>query len=256
MDKRKFILSNGVYLLITAQGEENILHLPGRELKDEELLEIIDYIAKEDYATYEKVKSGDKEAILNDKLFEEMTDEETEYYYILFHYSNSELSSAYYRETEDGIKPFNELSASEEKRYEELLNEVKAGKLKAKHLMKVISFPEEFSGQGVEFCDYDNNYYVQKETLTDEDLLQIIDMKEREEYVTRRIDEEVRFGKRLDYPKKVADENLEITEKRFAHTNSDKVAPNLENAQIGKIVYFGKYEQDGNKENGKEDIAW
>lgn len=250
VENKKVILKCGAYLIITGKGEENVLHLPKRELKDEEILEIIDYIAKEDYVLYKSVEAGDEKSLELNDLFKDMNDEEVDFYWILFHYSNSELGSTFVRATGEG------LSSSEEERYEELKQSYMAGLSRPSKVLTLISFPDEYFGTGVAFCDYDNNYYLPKEELSDQDLLEIIDMKAKEEYVTKRVEEEVRFGKRLDYPKKVSDENLEITEKSFSHTKSDAVAANLEDAQIGNIVYFGKYEQDGNKNNGKEDIAW
>ena len=39
-------------------------------------------------------------------------------------------------------------------------------------------------------------------------------------------------------------------------TKTEEISSNLESSKVGDIIKFGKYEQDGNTSNGKEDIEW
>ena len=250
VENKKIILRSGAYLIITGKGEENVLHLPKRELKDEEILEIIDYIAKEDYVLYKSVESGDEKALELNDLFKDMNDDEVDFYWILFHYSNSEFGSTFVRNEGGG------LSSAEEKRYEELKQSYMAGKSQPSKVITLIAFPDEYSGAGVAFCDYDNNYYLPDGELSDQDLLEIIDMKAKEEYVDKRVDEEVRFGYRSDVPKKENSGEYQITEELFSHTTTGADVKPLSKANVGDLVKLGKYEQDGNIQNGEEEIVW
>jgi hypothetical protein len=49
---------------------------------------------------------------------------------------------------------------------------------------------------------------------------------------------------------------MEIADKQFSHTTSPEAAVPLNEAKIGDIVKFGKYEQNGNTSDGDEDIEW
>lgn len=249
---------SGVFLEVTPQGEENILHLPKRTLKDEELLQIIDYHAKDSYAVTQKVKEFNETPEDYSGLFGDMTDSEVDYYYIMFHYSDSELVGGYKRVNDDGIEHISELSYEEESRYKGLQALYKSGQKKPASAIKVIQTPEDYDSTGVAFCDSDNCYYVGKAALSDDEILQIIEMKLREEYVNMRVDEEVAFGKRAETPKKSVSsfDGMEIADKQFSHTTSPEAAVPLNEAKIGDIVKFGKYEQNDNTSDGAEDIEW
>ncbi|MBR6309390.1 MAG: hypothetical protein IKR39_12380 [Lachnospiraceae bacterium] len=249
---------NGVFLEVTPQGEENILHLPKRTLKDEEILEIIDHMAKENYAVTQKVKEFNESQGDYSNLFGNMTDSEVDYYYVLFHYSNSEFSGVYERASGAELVRSAELSAEEESRYRGLMGEYKYGLKKPDKTIRVIDYPEDYAGTGVAFCDSDNCYYIGEATLSDDEILQIIEMKLREVYVNMRMDEEIAFGKRKEAPKKSVSsvDGLNITDMQFSHTIGPETAVALTEAKVGDIVKFGKYEQNGNISDGAEDIEW
>ena len=249
---------NGVFLEVTPQGEENILHLPKRTLKDEEILEIIDHLAKENYAVTQKVKEFNESQGDYSNLFGNMTDSEVDYYYVLFHYSNSEFSGAYERASGAEFVRSAELSAEEESRYRGLMAEYKCGLKKPAKTISVIDYPGDYAGEGVAFCDSDNCYYIGEATLSDGEILQIIEMKLREVYVNMRVDEEIAFGKRAEAPKKSVSsvDCVNITDMQFSHTTSPEAAVALTEAKVGDIVKFGKYEQNGNTSDGAEDIEW
>ncbi len=193
---------NGVFLEVTPQGEENILHFPKRTLKDEELLEIIDYHAKDSYAVTQKVKEFNETSEDYSGLFGGMTDSEVDSYYIMFHYSDSELPGGYERVNDAGTAHVDELSYEEESRYKGLEALFKSGQKKPASEIDIIQSPEDYDGTGVAFCDSNNRYYIQKEALSDEDILQIIKMRLKEKYVDMRVAEEVKSGKRDAVPVK------------------------------------------------------
>lgn len=193
---------SGVFLEVTPQGEENILHLPKRTLKDEELLQIIDYHAKDSYAVTQKVKEFNETPEDYSGLFGDMTDSEVDYYYIMFHYSDSELSGGYERVNDEGIEHADELSYEEESRYKGLEALFKSGQKKPASAIKIIQSPEDYDSTGVAFCDSDNCYYVGRAALSDDEILQIIEMKLKEKYVDMRVAEEVKSGKRDAVPVK------------------------------------------------------
>lgn len=191
---------SGVFLEVTPQGEENILHLPKRTLKDEELLEIIDYHAKDSYAVTQKVKEFNETSEDYSGLFGGMTDSEVDSYYIMFHYSDSELPGGYERVNDAGTAHVDELSYEEESRYKGLEALFKSGQKNPASEIDIIQSPEDYDGTGVAFCDSNNRYYIQKEELSDEYILQIIKMRLKEKYVDKRVAEEVKSGKRDAVP--------------------------------------------------------
>ena len=189
----------GVCLEVTETGEEHILYLPETELTDEELLEIIDYLARQDYAFYEMkreqaIAKGNWESRL-----EELTDEEVDYYYLALWSGMSETADGLCRGTLTG-DVLSEREAARlrqmEKAYEEE-NAVPLGEA------VVIESAEDYTGSGIALCRADGNFYLPVRELTDEELLQIIDFRKKAYYSMERIREEIRLGYRQEFPKRM-----------------------------------------------------
>ncbi len=246
----------GVCLMITETGEENILYLPEAELSDEELLEIIEYLAKQDYALYETHKSEVYAKENWESRLIAMTDEDVDYYYLAFWTGKTETSDGLCR----GIHSETDevLTTTEKNRYQELEKKYEEENLVPSGAAVVIEKPEDYSGMGVALCRYNGNFYLPDSALTDEELLQIIDFRKKGYYSLSRIQDEIRLGYRTDYPK-LADHNgstIPVEVKDFADTNEKGSLKTREEAQIGDIIKFGSYEQDNDAGNGKEEIEW
>lgn len=244
----------GVCLMVTKTGEEHILYLPETELTDEELLEIIDYLAKQDYAFYETKRmeilaKGNWESRL-----EAMTDEEVDYYYLALWSGKSETSDGLCR----GMKVGDVLNEKEAVRYQKLEKAYEEENLIPTGEVVVIENPEDYIGSGIALCRYDGNFYLPAEELTDEELLQIIEFRKKAYYSMNRIREEIRLGYRKAFPKLM--EEIEQTQQiealAFAETDGMGSIKTISEAQIGDIVQFGSYDQDNDLGNGKETIEW
>ncbi len=248
----------GVCLQITKAGEEHSLYLPDTELTDEELLEIIEYQAKQDYSFYETRRLQALEKGNYESRLAAMTDEEIDYYYLAFWTCVTDTSDGYRRENTDREMEPTTLTDAESARYQSLLAKYEGENLFPKGELTVIDSPEDYSGKGVALCRYDANFYLPNEELTDEELLEIIDCRKKAQYAHSRITEEIRLGYRNQYPS-LPDEKasvMEIPFMPFAETEGKGTISGISDAQIGDIVYFGSYEQDNLSDNGKEEIAW
>lgn len=249
----------GVCIMITEQGEENYMYFPDRELTDEELLEIIEYRQKVEYVWKEK---GQKEKF-GEKLWEErlsvLTDEEVDRYYLAYSGASfSELVGGFCRDGRSTRKGDKVLSQTEERRYQDMAkayresNRIPAGEL------QIMDDPNEYDGMSVAYCRWESLFYLPVGELTEEDFLEIIDFETKGKYCMERITEEVRLGKRSDFPKEEVvvqvPEELILEEKAFATKQGTK--KELANAGIGDIVTYGSYEQDGDLANGGEPIEW
>lgn len=189
----------GIRLQLTEAGKEHILYLPETELTDEELLEIIDYQAKLDYAFHETKK----QEILAKENWESrmvaMTDEEIDFYYLAMFSHKMDVSGALCRGPFDPYGP-SALSETEETRYNELVTEYEEKNRIPEGQAILIENPADYSGKGIAVCRYDGNLYLPPEELTDEEILQIIDFKKKAEYSILRIREEIDMGYRTGYP--------------------------------------------------------
>ena len=244
----------GVCLRVTEAGEEHVLYLPETELTDEELLEIIDYLAKQEYVFYEMKREQALAKGNWESRLEALTDDEVDYYYLALWSGMSETSDGLCRGTLAGdvLTKVEAVRLQElEKAYEEE-NVVPAGEA------MVIESPAEYTGSGIALCRRDGNFYLPDGELSDEELLQIIDFRKKAYYSMERIREEIRLGYRKDFPKfkREAEEPQQVEALAFAETDGKGSRRAVEEAQIGDMVQFGRYEQDNNAGNGTEAIEW
>lgn len=248
----------GICLEITKAGEEHILYLPDSELTDEELLEIIEYQAKQDYSLFEMQRLRALEKGNYESRLASMTDEEIDYYYLAFWTCVTDVSNGYYRENADNQMGLTTLTESESIRYQTLLAKYEGENLFPKKELTVIESPGDYSGSGVSLCRYDANFYLPDSELTDEELLEIIDFRKKAEYAHYRIAQEIKLGYRNQYPTLPGEQTsvTEVSSGLFAETEGKGTISPIPDAQIGDIVYFGEYEQNNLSYNGKEEIAW
>lgn len=168
------------------------LYLPETELSDEELLEIIDFEHKLTYSIFElneeRIASGsDWESRMT-----EMDTEKVDEIYLTMFSGNSEISGAYSRH----------LSDAENVRYEELVKCYEEDGMFATSDIMVIQTSEEYTGVGVAICVEDSTFYLPDSQLTDEEMLQIIDMKHKATYCIDKINAEIDMGLREGYPQR------------------------------------------------------
>lgn len=244
----------GVCLMVTKAGEEHILYLPESELTDEEILEIIDYLAKQDYAFYETKREQTLAKGNWESRLEAMTDKEVDYYYLALWSGMSETSDGLCRGTVSG----DVLTKEETARYQELVKAYEEENVVPTGEVEVIENSEDYTGSSIALCRRDGNFYLPAGELTDDEMLQIIDFRKKAYYSMERIRDEIRLGYRQAFPKLTEETEQTLPVEAFAFAQTDGMGSRkvIAEAQIGDIVSFGSYEQDNNAGNGKEAIEW
>ncbi len=177
---------------IALEPESRAVYLPERELTDEELLELIDFHHRLTYSIYQVNQAR----ILNGDGWESrlarMSDDEVDAVYQAAFSTLEDVSGGYSRE----------LTESERERYAELEKSYEEDGVYTDVEAAVIQTPEEYSGEGVAICVRDGAYYLPEETLTDEELLQLIDYEHKAAYCIDRIGQEILMGLRDGYPQR------------------------------------------------------
>ena len=174
---------------IALDSSSRTLYLPEETLSDEELLEIIDFDHKMVYSIYEE----NKEVVNGEEWTSRMNamdDEAVDEVYLTMFTTECDVSGAYSRA----------LTEDENRRYGELKRSYEKEGLYASSELSVIQTPEEYTGEGVAICVKDSTFYFPESELTDEELLQLIDMEHKATYCINRIAEEVDKGLREGYP--------------------------------------------------------
>lgn len=166
------------------------LYLPEETLSDEELLQIIDFNHKVSYSIYEQneeriVSGSDWQSRLA-----EMDDQAVDEVYLTMFSGNSEISGAYNRE----------LSEPEKVRYEELVKCYEDEGAFAQEALPVIQTAEEYTGEGAAICVENSTFYLPDSELTDEELLQVIDLEHKAVYCLDKVNQEIDLGLRDGYP--------------------------------------------------------
>lgn len=64
----------------------------------------------------------------------------------------------------------------------------------------MITSPEEYDGQELAYCVSDAMFYYPERELTEEELLQMIDLEHKNLYVHERIQREIERGERSGWP--------------------------------------------------------
>ncbi|MBR2036801.1 MAG: hypothetical protein IKJ15_06695 [Lachnospiraceae bacterium] len=180
---------------VALHEETGILYIPDKELKDEEILQIIDFFKKREYSIYVHAQEYYEEEYPWMKRMHAMTNEEVEEAYLIMHSANLDVSGAFSRR----------LTEEEDIHYEELVqayeneNRVPLGEV------VVIQTAEEYVEGTLAFCVENSTYYLPERVLTDEEFLQIIDLNHKAHYSFCRILDEIDMGFRTSRPKRDAD---------------------------------------------------
>ena len=126
------------------------------------------------------------------KKLEELTQEDMERYYLIYYGANLHTSGGYSRR----------LSAEEKARFAELTAAYEAGTAYPQVEVAYIDKPEQFTGEQVAFCLADERYYLPEDTLSDEELLQIIDLDKKAYYSILQLNEQYIMGEREHMPRR------------------------------------------------------
>ena len=177
---------------VALHEETGILYIPDKELKDEEILQIIDFFKKWEYSIYVHAQEYYEEEFPWMKRMHAMTNEEVEEAYLIMHSANLDVSGAFSRRlTEEEDIHYKELVQAYE--YE---NRVPLGEV------VVIQTTEEYVEGTLAFCVENSTYYLPERVLTDEEFLQIIDLNHKAHYSFGKILDEIDMGFRTSRPKR------------------------------------------------------
>ena len=173
-------------------GEEYgcLIYLPSTTVTEEEWLEVIEYVHKLDYSIQEKIWQQKYSEMSYFDRYEQMSDAEIDELYAM-------LSSA---PVDVWGGDSRDLTPEEQTRYEEWTEKYEQENTYTKTTIAVITFPEEYDGQELVYCIADAQFYYPERSLTDEELLQLIDLEHKNLYIYERIQREIERGERAGWP--------------------------------------------------------
>lgn len=176
----------------STSGEEYgcLIYLPDTVLTEEEWLEIIEYLHKLDYSLREKLWQQKYSEVSYFDRYEQMTDAEIDELYALLASAPVDVWGTDSRN----------LTAEEQSRYEQWTEKYEVENAYTESPIKVITDPEEYDGQELAYCISDARFYEPERELTDEEMLQLIDLEHKNQYIFERIDREIECGKRAGWP--------------------------------------------------------
>lgn len=175
---------------VTIDDESGVLYIPDGELTDEEMLQIIDFFHKRDFSIHVKAQEYYRSENPWLSRLQQMSSEEVDEVYLAMFTGEGEISGAYGRK----------LTEEERARYEELLKEYEENNVIPQGTLAVIQTSEEYTGQGIAICVKNSTFYFPEGVLSDEEILQLIDMEHKALYCLQRIGEEINMGFREKYP--------------------------------------------------------
>lgn len=173
-------------------GEEYgcLIYLPDTTVTEEEWLEVIEYVHKLDYSIQEKIWQQKYSEVSYFDRYEQMSDAEIDELYAM-------LSSA---PVDVWGGDSRDLTPEEQTRYEEWTEKYEQENAYTETTIAVITFPEEYDGQELVYCIADAQFYYPERSLTDEELLQLIDLEHKNLYIYERIQREIERGERAGWP--------------------------------------------------------
>lgn len=173
-------------------GEEYgcLIYLPNTTLTEEEWLEIIEYVHKLDYSIQEKIWQQKYSEVSYFDRYEQMSDAEIDELYAMLSSAPVDLWGVDSRD----------LTPEEQIRYEEWTEKYEQENAYTETTIAVITFPEEYDGQELVYCIADAQFYYPERALTDDELLQLIDLEHKNLYIYERIQREIDRGERAGWP--------------------------------------------------------
>lgn len=175
-------------------GEEYgcLIYLPNTTVTEEEWLEVIEYMHKLDYSAQEKIWRQKYSDVSYFDRYEQMSDAEIDELYARIASAPVDLWGSYSRD----------LTAEERIRYEKLTQQYEQENAYTETPVTVITYPKEYDGQELAYCIADSQFYCPERALTDEELLQLIDLEHKNLYIYERIQREIERGERADWPQR------------------------------------------------------
>ena len=175
-------------------GEEYgcLIYLPNTTVTEEEWLEVIEYIHKLDYSIQEKIWQQKYSDLSYFDRYEQMSDAEIDELYAMLSSAPVDLWGVDSRD----------LTPEEQIRYEKWTEKYEGENVYTDTPLTVITYPEEYDGQGLAYCIADAQFYYPERALTDEELLQLIDLEHKNLYIYERIQREIERGERTGWPAK------------------------------------------------------
>lgn len=173
-------------------GEEYgcLIYLPNTTLTEEEWLEIIEYVHKLDYSIQEKIWQQKYSDLSYFDRYEQMSDAEIDELYAMLSSAPVDLWGVDSRD----------LTPEEQIRYEEWTEKYEQENAYTETTITVITFPKEYDGQELAYCIADAQFYYPERALTDDELLQLIDLEHKNLYIYERIQREIDRGERAGWP--------------------------------------------------------
>ncbi len=173
-------------------GEEYgcLIYLPNTTVTEEEWLEVIEYIHKLDYSIQEKIWQQKYSDLSYFDRYEQMSDAEIDELYAMLSSAPVDLWGVDSRD----------LTPEEQIRYEEWTEKYEQENAYTETTITVITFPEEYDGQELAYCIADAQFYYPERALTDDELLQLIDLEHKNLYIYERIQREIDRGERAGWP--------------------------------------------------------
>lgn len=168
--------------------EDGFIHLPNKNINEEEMLECIEFTQFSLYIDYERYRAAtDPNYYLNDLWA--LSSKEVEEIYL-----------AYFGACTDTALFSRELTTSESIMLRNYRKLYKYSDKKPEKLIPVISDETEYTGSGVAFCKTTCCFYIPDSELTAEEVLEILDWEIKAEYSLVRLDEEIEDGLRTERP--------------------------------------------------------
>lgn len=176
----------------STHGEEYgcLIYLPNTTVNEEEWLEVIEYVHKLDYSIQEKIWQQKYSAVSYLDRYEQMSDAEIDELYAMLSSGPVDVWGGDSRD----------LTPEEQTRYEEWTEKYEQENAYTETTITVITFPEEYDGQELAYCIADAQFYYPERSLTDEELLQLIDLEHKDLYIYERIQREIERGERAGWP--------------------------------------------------------
>lgn len=183
----------GLIMWYDEEHSATIIELPPAPLSDEHLLEIIDFDFKVNHAHSMLSDVEDLGGKTVWKKMEDLTNEEMERYYLIYYGAGLDWQGGYRGRY---------LSGMEQKQYKELLAAYEAGTANPLWEVPLIDTPEDFTGEHLAFCLSDANFYLPETPLSDEDILQIIDLEKKALYSITILRHQWEAGLRENMPRR------------------------------------------------------
>lgn len=131
---------------------------------------------------------------------------------------------------------------TERQRMEELRTSYEQDAVFPEKMLTMIDFPEEYKGKGIAFCKDTSTFFFPEKTMSDEELLQIIDFMHRRDYSLQEMNRRIAAGE-TEYPsEQIAEEKESGIQKEADAGNGKQLS--LPQANLANEFYSFFYTGD------------